>query len=76
MLRGTRAGVEGKLGFKTTGCLSAIEQQVSDLTLVESITTNRLIGRAPFYFGGLIPSSFGRKYGSIERFKLEMEKRR
>lgn len=41
----------GQAGFEH---LSAIEQQVSDLTLVESVTTNRLIGRAPFYFGGLI----------------------
>lgn len=39
------------------------------------ICNNSLIGGAPFYFGVLITSPFGRKYGSIERFKLEMEKR-
>lgn len=82
-------GMEGKLDFKTGGCLYPSER-VSDLTLIGPVTTNRPISGVPFCFGSLRPSSYGRKYNysigqchsvmtlssNSETIKLEMEKRK
>lgn len=81
--------MEGKPDFKTMGCLSPTEQQVSDLTVIGSFTTNRPTDGVPFYFGSLTPS-YGRKYdysigqwnsatppsSNSETIKLEIEKRK